>query len=45
LLLCERNLAFLQYKIKQNFPKLFKFKHVGLLFAEKKDKPFNPIDN
>lgn len=44
-LLAERNLAFLQYKIKQNFPRLFRFKYTGMLFAEKSATPFNPNEH
>lgn len=44
-LLAERNLACLQQKIKQVFPKLFRFKYTGLLFAEKSLRPFSPNDN
>lgn len=41
-LLAERNHAVLNNIIKTNLSSLFKFKHVGILFAEKSRDSFNP---
>jgi hypothetical protein len=41
-LLAERNHAVLNNIIKSNLSSLFKFKHVGILFAEKSRESFDP---
>ena len=41
-LLAERNHAVLNKLVRTNLSSLFKFKHVGILFAEKAREPFNP---
>jgi hypothetical protein len=41
-LLAERNHAVLNKLVKTNLSNLFKFKHVGILFAEKAREAFNP---
>jgi hypothetical protein len=41
-LLAERNHAVLNNIIKSNLSSLFKFKNVGILFAEKSKETFNP---
>jgi hypothetical protein len=43
--MAERNHAVLNYLVKSHLPKLFKFRHVGILFAEKTKEPFNQQKN
>lgn len=42
-LLAERNHAVLNKIIKKNLSSLFKFRHVGILFAEKSRQAFDPL--
>jgi hypothetical protein len=44
-LLSERNHAILNQLIKSSFGKLFRFQHVGIMFAEKSREGFNPERN
>ena len=44
-LLSERNHAILSQLIKSQFGKLFRFKNVGIMFAEKSRQGFNPDKN